>query len=189
MADQYDDGRYDSGYTELAGGWRIPDSQMTGWPFGPRGILQPERRAGPTHAMSSIGYLPITAVRGGIKYPTKGTTVPSLNSQLAALKNKQTNLAAEIANLEAKVKAQRPKAPPSHQNRWAIDVRFREGGMLYTFLILRAGGKFYTTGTGDDKVFFGWDELLHWLDGMVQHSAMIPLVCDYEVPAALEGRQ
>ena len=201
------------GYTELAGGWCIPDSQMTGWPLGPRlpsrhypdGILEPppgfDYRVGPNEsdlarladehgfAHTSIGYVPITAPRGGIKYPTsKGTTMPSLNHQLTALKNKQANLAAEIANLERKVKASRATPPPADQNTWTIDVRFNPNGGLYNYLILRHGGVFYTTGTGTDGKFFTWGSLLDWLDGMASHSALLPLRVDYERSAPLEGR-
>lgn len=192
MADQYDDG----GYTELAGGWCVPDSQMTGWPFGPRlpsrhypdGILADEHG----FAHTSIGYVPITARRGGIKYPTpvklKGTAMSSLNSQLTTLKNKQENLAAEIANLERKIKTRRT-APPLIQSAWTIDVRFTTDGKLYRYLIVRVAGRFYTTGTGDDGVFTSWTDLLDWLDGMNEHSALVPLRHDYIVPAPLEGRR
>ena len=187
MADQYDDG----GYTELAGGWCVPDSQMTGWPFGPRlpsrhysdGILADEHG----FAHTSIGYVPITARRGGIKYPTKGSAMPSMNHQLTALKNKQENLAAEIANLERKIKARRT-APPATQSAWTIDVRFIPGGKLYRYLIVRVDGSFYTTGV-ENSAFTSWNDLLEWLDSTAEHSALIPMRTDYTVPAPLEGRQ
>lgn len=142
--------------------------------------------------------LPITVVRGGIKYPasaeaqrriSKGTPVAStLNQKLAALKNKQENLAAEIANLERKVKAQRP-APPVNQSAWSIRVQFTPNGMVYTYLVLRSGGRYYTTGTkAEDGVFDSWDDLLDWLDAKAAHGPLIPLAIDVTVPNPLPGR-
>lgn len=187
MADVPDE---DHGYYELPGGWCVPASQMTEYPLGPRGIFRTP--GGTVLADTSIGRLPITAPRGGIKYPTpvklKGTAMPSLNHQLTALKNKQANLAAEIANLERKVKASRATPPPADQNAWTIDVRFNPNGGLYNYLILRHNGVFYTTGTGTDGKFFTWGSLLDWLDGMASHSALLPLRVDYERSAPLEGR-
>lgn len=201
MADQYDDG----GYTELAGGWCVPDSQMTGWPFGPRlpsrhypdGILQPPTPYGipmvaDEHgfAHTSIGYVPITARRGGIQYPKpKGNTVAkTLNQQLAALKETQATLGYQIEELERKVRTQR-KAPPADQSAWAIDVRFTPGGTLYSYLILRTNGMYYTTGNRDNAFFRTWTGLLEWLDSVDSHSALIPVAPNYTVTAPLEGRQ
>lgn len=127
----------------------------------------------------------ISVRRGGIQYP-KRTTMPSLNHQLTALENKQENLAAEIANLKRKIKAQRT-APPAVQHAWTIDVRFERDGKLYNFLILRVNGMFYTTGV-QDSYFRTWTGLLEWLDSTAGHSAMIPLRGDYEQAAPLEGR-
>lgn len=141
---------------------------------------------GHRYAETSIGYLPITAVRGGIKYPSKGTPVAQSPTQkLAALKNKQENLAAEIANLERLLIR---KAPPVEQAAWTIDVRFTSGGQLYNYLILRHNGVFYTTGTGSDGKFFSWTQVLAWLDTMASHSALLPLKVDYAQTAPLEGR-
>jgi hypothetical protein len=151
----------DHGYYELSGGWCIPASQMTEYPFAPR---------------------------GDIKYHAKGTNMPSLNHQLTALENKQTNLAAEIANLKRRIKNSRPAAPPLDQHAWTIDVRFSPGGSLYNYLILRHSGMFYTTGTGDDGKFMTWGSLLDWLGGMASHSALLPLQIDYAKTAPLEGR-
>jgi hypothetical protein len=132
----------------------------------------------------------ITVKRGGIKYPTpKGTAMPSLNHQLTALKEQQESLARQVVLLERKIKASRPAAPPLNQSMWTIDVRFNPGGTLYTYLILRHGRAFYTTGTGEDKKFPSWDALLDWLGGMASHSALIPLRTDYEMKCPLEGRR
>jgi hypothetical protein len=192
MADQYDDGRYDSrdefGHVVLPGGWHVPASQMTGWPFGPR-RLDP----GPGHPLG----LPIHAPRGGIKYQQKGKTpvAKTLEQQLTDLKrqHKATHenlgyLAERIAELDKKVKARRTP-PDSKQFAWSIDVRFTPDGKLYQYLILRAGEVFYTTGTGLDGKFYTWGTLLEWLDGMASHSAMIPMRTDYEMKAPLEGRR
>jgi hypothetical protein len=151
-----------------AGGWSIPN-QTPGWPFDR--LLIP--------------------IRGGMKYPqpTKGTPMAkTLNQELATLKADRDNLSHKIDVLERKVKARRTP-PPSDQNMWTIDARFTPEGKLYNYLILRANGAFYTTGNGADATFFSWASLLRWLDGMAQHSAMIPLACDHNVPAPLEGRQ
>ena len=144
-------------------------------------------------AHTSIGYVPITARRGGIKYHMSTKQKEALMAQtfdqkLAALRNKQENLAAEIANLERTVKARRTP-PPSDQAAWTIDVRFTPGGQLYNYLILRHNGVFYTTGTGSDGKFFSWAQLLAWLDEMASHSALLPLKVDYEKSSPLEGRQ
>lgn len=157
----------------------------------PDGILAPADEHGFAH--TSIGYVPITARRGGIKYPTptklKEPSMPSLNHQLTALKNKQENLAAEIANLERKVKARRVSPPPGGQQAWTIDVRFTRDGKLYRYLVLRHAGMFYTTGTGDDKRFLTWAAFLDWLDTMESHTALTPLTVSYDAPAALEARR
>jgi hypothetical protein len=126
--------------------------------------------------------------RGGIKYPKKEALMPNLTSQLRTLKNKQDNLAAEIADLERKIKASRPGPPPSNQYAWSIDVRFTRDGKLYNYLILRHAGMYYTTGTGADKRFMTWDAFLDWLGTLDGHSVMAPLRVDYEQKSPLESR-
>lgn len=162
MRDQYDDGRYD-GWGRNMGIYQSP----------------PPRLAAP---------------RGGIKYPYQPITkeapmAQSVTQKLAALKNKQENLAAEIATLERAVKAQRLAPPSSDQQWWTVDVRFTPGGALYTYLVLRHAGMYYTTGTGEDKRFMTWGALLDWLGGMASHSAMLPLEVDYDAAVPLEGRR
>jgi hypothetical protein len=174
------------GVIVLPGGWSVPADKMPGWPFD---------RYYPNSADPIPGFhpkygLPLTAPRGGIKYPSpKGNTMPSLNNQLTALKNKQENLAAEIANLERKIKASRPAPPPLTQSAWTIDVRFNPNGGLYNYLILRHNGIYYTTGTGSDGKFLNWASVLEWLDGMASHSALLPLQVNYEQAAPLEGKR
>lgn len=190
------------GYTELAGGWCVPDSQMTGWPFGPRlpsrhypdGILEPPpgfdyRVDSPPRGMAytSIGLVPITAVRGGIKYPKGSPVAKTLNQQLATLRQEQLALAQRINVIERKVKARRTP-PPGDQNAWTIDVRFEQDGKLYNYLILRTNGMYYTTGV-QDSFFRTWAGLLEWLDATAGHSALLPLRVDYERAAPLEGRR
>lgn len=187
MADQYDDGRY------------YPDGILAPPAFGPtvppaevRNVVVYSDEHG--FAETSIGYAPITAPRGGIKYPTptklKGTTMAqSTQQKLAALKNKAENLAAEIANLERAVKkAERPEPSPGDY-KWQISVKFRQGGSVYTYLVLRHGDRYYTTGTNQsDRVFASWDEFLTWLDSAYSHSKLLPLVVDYDQTPALDGR-
>lgn len=107
------------------------------------------------------------------------------NKEIEGLIAKRDRLLREITE-----RRNRP-APPSDQSRWAIDVRFSRGGGLYEFLILRANGKFYTTGaSAETAVFHSWEAFLRWLDdNTASHSAMIPLVSDYDEPAALEGKR
>lgn len=180
MADQYDDGRYDPVRQDATYDPRYyPDESNS-----ERTDRLADRFG---FAETSIGYVPITAVRGGIKYPSKGNTMAqSVNQKLAALREKQLGLAREIAALERAIK--RP-APPEDQAAWTIEVRFTEGGKFYNYLILRHGGRFYTTGTNvQDSVFHSWDSLLNWLDSAAGHSALIPLRADYAKTAPLEGR-
>ena len=120
--------------------------------------------------------------------PRKEATCP-VSTASSPRWNKQSSLAAEIANLERKIKTARP-APPLTQRAWTVGVRFTRNGSLYTYLILRHGGKFYTTGTNvQDSVFNNWDDLLVWLDSVKEHSALIPMSPNTAAPVALEGRQ
>lgn len=136
--------------------------------------------------------LPITAPRGGIKYPTpvklKGTPVAkTLNQQLADLVRQHTEMGDTIEVLRRKVKTQR-KSPPTGQSMWSIDVRFTSNGTAYKYLILRHGARYYSTGTGEDRVFYSWDSLLGWLDGVSAHGPLVPLTINTALPNPLEGR-
>jgi len=96
----------------------------------------------------------------------------------------------EANELEARAAVLRRPEPSKGQGRWAIDVRFTTGGKLYQFLVLRAGNRYYTTGTGEASVFPSWRSFLAWLDAnVVEHSAMIPLESDFSADPALEGKR
>lgn len=193
MSDQYDDGRYDSrdeyGHViESPGGWRVPASQKPGWPFDryyPDGILAPPPRL----AHTSIGYVPITAVRGGIKYPKpKEAPMPEskkqeltrliefrelMGQQVSALNN-------NIDKLKREIEAEKFPAPPAVRlgEAFSIKVRYRHNRNTYRFLILRNGGAYFTTGrTGDNGYFPTWHALVRYLrsDDVKWHSAMMPL--------------
>lgn len=192
MSDQYDDGRYDSGrteppvgryypdgilmpsdpshdsgYTELAGGWCIPNSQMTGWPFGPRS-------------------LPITAVRGGIKYPTPQKETPMTRMTKAQIENElrlntelMDTLRRSRAFLQEQAKSAIPAEPPSIFTMFTVAVRFKMRGKRYQFLILRAGGTYWTTGKDKNASFPSWEALCAWLEG--------PDVYDHSPVEILQG--
>jgi hypothetical protein len=100
-------------------------------------------------------------------------------------------LIAEADKIDREIAASRRPEPRPDVNRWAIDVRFQPRGKLYEFLVLRANGRYYTTGTTlASSVHESWAAFLQWLDEETAgHSAMIPLVSDYDEPAALEGQR
>lgn len=168
MADQYDDGRYDSGYTELPGGWSIHNSQLPGHPLG----------------------LPITAVRGGIQYPKRNTMETNTERAARRVAEKTRQIEKLTSEIDQILIAESRPEPSSNQSRWAIDVRFSRTGKLYQYLVLRVGGKYYTTGGGEHAMFPSWKALLQWLDqDVVEHSAMIPLESNYSAGVPLEGKR
>lgn len=180
MKDQYDDGRYDGAVTESPGGWRTPDSQRPEWPFDryyPDGILAPPPRL----AHTSIGYLPITARRGGIKYPTQKentvTTPRDPEAELKVLNELRDELNARAAKLRKEIRDRVPEPGPE-SDAFAIDVKFSTRGKPYRFLLLRTPGGWYTTGRAPENSFFPtWAALVAWLEGpdVAWHSALISL--------------
>lgn len=170
------DGDMNPGYIEAPGGWCVPAEQA------PEPFTFPRIQ------------------RGGIKYPTpKGNAMPGKitkeNSEALAIAAAAKRIAGEqlieeANELDKRAALIRRPEPRGDWNRWVIDVRFAKGGMLYTYLVLRAGRRYYTTGTGDDRCFSSWKAFVAWLDEKtVEHSAMIPLESNYRVPAALEGKR
>ena len=157
MADQYDDGRYDSRDT-----------------YG-HVVL-------PRMAATSIGFVPITAPSGGIKYPhrkahtmalTPKQKVRKLEAELDSNLTLRKVLEQEEARLRAEIKrADVPPPPPSSAgDMFRVIVRFSDGGPNYTYLLARSGDRWYTTGTSpDQKVFSSWEKLCGWINSTAWHS-------------------
>jgi hypothetical protein len=73
--------------------------------------------------------------------------------------------------LLAKQKVALPAEPPSSYTMFTVSVRFNMRGRHYTFLILRSGGKYWTTGSGaEHKRFDSWEQLCQWLEGPKVYS-------------------
>ena len=165
------DGDMNPGYLTAPGGWRV----------------------GPSPELIRAAGQGLVIQRGGIKYPTpKGNAMPRTKQQELAATNKEIEgLLAKRERLAREIREATDKpCPPDDQNRWAIDVRFNKGGTLYTYLVMRHGRRYYTTGTGDTGVFNTWKDFLRWLDNdIAEHSALIPLRADYGVRAPLEGKK
>ena len=59
-----------------------------------------------------------------------------------------------------------PAEPPSSNTMFTVSVRFAMRGKRYQFLILRSGGRYWTTGSGaEHKRFDSWEQLCQWLEG------------------------
>lgn len=170
MSDQYDDGRYDGGDVHNAMIERM--------------------------AATSIGYVPITARRGGIKYPTsKGTPVATtpkkltpkqkvrkLEAELDSNLTLQQTLAQEEGRLRADIrKYDIPDEPPARHDMFRVAVQFSARGPQYSYLLTRSGGRWFTTGTKEEhKVFPSWAALCEWLNGTYWHSRLDVLGVDLE---------
>lgn len=140
-------------------------------------------RADTEYAYTSLGLLPITARRGGIKYPkTKGHTMPKLTPQQKLNKHLEMRalLDLEIADLQQEIK-RRPSEPGKEcGDGFVVDVRFSTRGKAYRFLLLRTPGGWFTTGRGSNDFFADWDDLVDWLKGpdVAWHSPMHALRAD-----------
>jgi hypothetical protein len=124
------------------------------------------------YAKTSMGYLPITAPRGGIKYPKpKGHTMPErltkaqIEQELRVNDELINTLRRSRAFLQKQLATALPAEPPSNCTMFTVSVRFKMRGKRYQFLILRSGGRYWTTGTGaDHKRFESWQKLCEWLE-------------------------
>lgn len=122
-----------------------------------------------------FGYgLPLTAPRGGIKYPTptKETHMPERQTKAQIDQELQLNrtliekLRERQVELLAQQKVALPAEPPSSCTMFTVSVRFKMRGRRYQFLILRSGGRYWTTGTSPGhKRFDSWEKLCNWLEG------------------------
>lgn len=87
-------------------------------------------------------------------------------------------LLAEAKRLEDEAKA---LAIPPKPDRafWRVDVKFTQYGSTYTYLLMKHGERWYTTGQ-DDKTqkFQSWRKLWEWLEGpdVYAHSRLQVLV-------------
>lgn len=143
MSDQYDDGRYDS---------RPGVIVSPGWPFNNLDCL-------------------LTPIRGGMKYPKpKGTpmerqTKAQIAHELRLNAELQDQLRKRRIELEKDMKTAIPVEPHTF-TMFSVDVKFSMRGKSYQFLILRAGTKYFTTGSTDKSaVFESWEALVNWLEG------------------------
>lgn len=124
-----------------------------------------------------FGYgLPITAVRGGIKYPTpKERTMPRSKAQIA--KEIQTAhdtvqaLNQHMRELREELRKAGPDEPRS--GRISVSVWFSPRGKRYEFLMIRPPGsaKWFSTGTKPEtREFRNWQSVLDWLNGPDVHN-------------------
>lgn len=122
-----------------------------------------------------FGYgLPITAVRGGIKYPTptKETHMPErmtksqIEHELRVNDELIKQLRVRRQDLQRQAATAIPAEPPSNCTMFSVDVQFKFRGKRYQFLVLRSGSKYFTTGSGPEhKKFENWAALCAWLEG------------------------
>ena len=112
--------------------------------------------------------------RGGIKYPTpkKETHMPErqtkaqIQQELELNRNLIQQLRERQEDLLAAQKVALPAEPPSSNTMFTVSVRFTMRGKRYQFLILRSGGRYWTTGSGaEHKRFDSWEQLCQWLEG------------------------
>jgi len=68
--------------------------------------------------------------------------------------------------------------PPPGADRFTIQVKFGRSEKTYTYLLLRSGGDWYSTG---GTQFKSWDAVVRWLHGprIVWHSPLYAL----QIPA------
>jgi hypothetical protein len=97
-------------------------------------------------------------------------TKPSRSELLKAKANAEAllgQLEEEIQEIDEALDAARPAEPSAGHDRFSVMVQF--GGprsKKYEFLLLRAGGKWYTTGATENcAAFEDWTALMEWLEG------------------------
>lgn len=163
--------RFDTEAVVLPGGWSVPADQVPGFPF------------------NNLDRL-LTPTRGGMKYPTKGSSVTTkkltpkqqLRLKESALDSNltlQRTLKAEEEALRADIrKFDIPNPPPPRAgDMFRVAVQFGAGQTVYTYLLARSGDRWFTTGTREEhKVFESWDALCAWLNTTYWHSNVERLV-------------
>lgn len=168
MADQYDDGRYDSPtmfYDPVQGD--VPRFPVS---------AEAQRR----QSRSDAYYL-----RNNLT-PPKGTTmgltpkqkVRKLEAELDANLTLQQTLQKEAKELRDEIrKADIPNQPPREVgDMFKVEVQFTPRGPHYTFLLARNANRWYTTGVHEDqKMFQSWAALCGWLNSTHWHSSLKPL--------------
>lgn len=170
MSDQYDDSRYDSPSPGIEHGRYYPDGILQPYPMDP--------------GLRILLEHPITVQRGGIKYPSKGTTMARAKmttaQELVLAEETRTLLDQKITELRAK--AEKEKVPPapreSHGEAFSVTVKFTVPGKGYRFLILKTERGYFTTGQEPKTGYFpSWAAFIRWLHGgdVAWHSAMVPL--------------
>lgn len=84
------------------------------------------------------------------------------------LRESAERLIAEADKLERQAKEEaKKKLPPNPTtNFWRVDVQFSQWGATYTFLLLKHGTTWYTTGQdARTQKFTSWTKLWEWLEG------------------------
>lgn len=172
----FDDGRYDGGHTELPGGWCIPNSQMLGWPFD-RLITAPR-----------TNLIPNPTPKGTHMPSTKNPRLRKLESELDGNLTLQKTLLEEEARLRADIRrADVPPEPPAQHTMFRVRVRFSTQGPDYTYLLIRTGSRWFTTGTSEEqKKFDSWFALCEWLNSTMDHSKLDVLGVDIDHAYATE---
>lgn len=129
----------------------------------------------------------ITAVRGGIKYPTpiKETHMPEPRMTKSQIANElrlnaelQETLRKRRVQLQKQARQAIPAEPQDPFVMFSVSVKFKMHGPSYHFLILKSGGHYWTTGTKkDQQVFSSWETLCEWLEGpeVYSHSDLVIL--------------
>ena len=182
MAEYYDEREdpLDDGYTELAGGWCIPNSQLTGYPFAVRGGIKypasaaAQRRLSTQKPRRSNGWnLEQRLAQEKAMALTPKQRLRKLESELDSNLTLQTTLQQEEAKLRDEIrKADIPNQPPHTAGNWfKVVVQFTERGPEYTYLMVRNANRWYTTGTSEEqKRFDSWSALCGWLNSTHWHS-------------------
>lgn len=137
--------------------------------------------------------LPMTAPRGGIKYPTpqKENNMATTEQRKTKLKQQMKALEQQLADVQKTLASLERPAEPSGVDgpRFVVAVQFTPGGQHFEYLIRRVGNRYYTTGRkSDDSLFYSWDNLLDWLEGMWSHGPMFPLNVGDKEFVGLGGR-
>jgi hypothetical protein len=93
-------------------------------------------------------------------------TKAQIAQELATNAELMKALRARRHDLQKQAASALPAEPPSSCTMFAVSVMFKMRGQRYTFLILRSGGRYWTTGTKEGQmVFSSWDALCEWLEG------------------------
>lgn len=86
-------------------------------------------------------------------------------SRTTILRQQLAAIAEELARLES-----RPEEPPVG-SVIRFEMQFSPGGIRYTYAAINAGGGWYTTGKGPQRVT--WDALLDWMNGAAESFELL----------------